>query len=63
MKNSVDCMNNKDLNSYINTLEILKKDISEDLIKINKKFRIVDEELKEALEIREVRIVTKIRSD
>lgn len=56
-------MNDKDLNSYINTLEILKKDISEDLIKINKKFRIVDEELKGALEIRGVRIVAKMKSD
>ena len=48
------------LNEYINTLEERKSNKSKELIKINTEFREIDQKLKDALEVREVRLLNKI---
>ena len=48
------------LNEYINTLEERKSNKSKELIKINTEFREIDQKLKDALEVREIRLLNKI---
>ena len=48
------------LNEYINSLEDRKSNKSKELIKINAEFREIDKKLKDALEVREVRLLNKI---
>ena len=48
------------LNEYINSLEDKKSNKSKELIKINAEFREIDKKLKDALEVREVRLLNKI---
>ena len=48
------------LNEYINSLEDKKSNKSKELIKINAEFREIDQKLKDALEVREMRLLNKI---
>lgn len=48
------------LNEYINTLEERKSNKSKELIKINTEFREIDQKLKDALEVREIRLLNKM---
>ena len=48
------------LNEYINILENRKSNKFKELIKINNEFREIDKKLKDALEVREVRLLNKI---
>ena len=48
------------LNEYINTLEERKSNKSKELIKINTVFREIDQKLKDALEVREIRLLNKM---
>ena len=48
------------LNEYINSLEERKSNKSKELIKINAEFREIDKKLKDALEVREIRLLNKI---
>ena len=48
------------LNEYINILEDRKSKKSKELIRINAEFREIDKKLKDALEVREVRLLNKI---
>ncbi|MCP1226520.1 hypothetical protein [Sebaldella sp. S0638] len=48
------------LNDYINTLEERKSNKSKELIKINTEFREIDQKLKDALEVREIRLLNKM---
>ena len=52
-------MNNTELNDYINTLESTKTNKSKELIKINKEFREIDENLQKALTERNNRNIDK----
>ena len=56
---SVDSMNNTELNDYIDTLERTKTNKSKELIKINKEFREIDENLQKALAERNNRNIDK----
>ena len=59
MKN-VDPISDIQLNDYINSLEDRKSNKSKELIRINAEFREIDKKLKDALEVREVRLLNKI---
>ncbi len=48
------------LNEYINILEDRKSKKSKELIRINTEFREIDKKLKDALEVREIRLLNKI---
>ena len=48
------------LNEYINSLEDKKSNKSKELIRINAEFREIDKKLKDALEVRELRLLNKI---
>ena len=48
------------LNEYINSLEERKSNKSKELIKINTEFREIDQKLKDALEVREIRLLNKM---
>ena len=56
---SVDHMNDFELNDYINDLEEKKSNKSKELIKINKEFREIDESLQKALAERNNRNIDK----
>ena len=62
MKN-VDPISDIQLNDYINSLEDRKSNKSKELIRINAEFREIDKKLKDALEVREVRLLNKIVGD
>ena len=48
------------LNEYISSLEERKSNKSKELIKVNTEFREIDKKLKDALEVREARLLDKI---
>ena len=48
------------LNEYISSLEDKKSNKSKELIRINAEFREIDKKLKDALEVREIRLLNKI---
>ena len=60
MIKDVDPISDIQLNEYINSLEDKKSNKSKELIKINAEFREIDKKLKDALEVREVRLLNKI---
>ena len=62
MKN-VDPISDIQLNDYINSLEDRKSNKSKELIRKNAEFREIDKKLKDALEVREVRLLNKIVGD
>ena len=57
---SADPISDIQLNEYISSLEERKSNKSKELIKINIEFREIDKKLKDALEVREIRILSKI---
>ena len=60
MIKDVDPISDIQLNEYINSLEDKKSNKSKELIRINAEFREIDKKLKDALEVREVRLLNKI---
>ena len=60
MIKNVDPISDIHLNEYINSLEDKKSNKSKELIRINAEFREIDKKLKDALEVREVRLLNKI---
>ena len=60
MIKDVDPISDIQLNEYINSLEDKKSNKSKELIKINAEFREIDQKLKDALEVREMRLLNKI---
>ena len=60
MIKNVDPISDTQLNEYINSLENKKSNKSKELIKINAEFREIDKKLKDALEVREIRLLNKI---
>ena len=61
MIKNVDPISDNQLNEYINSLEDRKSNKSKELIKINEEFREIDQKLKDALEVRELRLSNKGR--
>ena len=59
MIKDADPISDMQLNEYINSLEDKKSNKSKELIKINTEFREIDKKLKDALEVREVRLLNK----
>ena len=59
MIKNTDSMSDIELNDYINTLESSKTNKSKELIKINKEFREIDENLQKALAERNNRNIDK----
>ena len=57
---SADPISDIQLNEYISSLEERKSNKSKELIKINIEFREIDKKLKNAIEVREIRILSKI---
>ena len=60
MIKNADPISDMQLNEYINSLEDKKSNKSKELIKINAEFREIDKKLKDALEVREIRLLSKI---
>ena len=60
MIKNADPISDMQLNEYINSLEERKSNKSKELIKINAEFREIDKKLKDALEVREIRLLSKI---
>ena len=60
MIKDVDLISDIQLNEYISSLEDKKSNKSKELIRINTEFREIDEKLKDALEVREARLLNKI---
>ena len=60
MIKNVDPISDTQLNEYINSLENKKSNKSKELIKINTEFREIDQKLKDALEVREIRLLNKM---
>ena len=60
MTKDADPISDIQLNEYINSLEDRKSNKSKELIRINAEFREIDKKLKDALEVREVRLLNKI---
>ena len=60
MIKNADRISDNQLNDYINSLENRKSKKSKELIQINTEFREIDRKLKDALEVREVRLINKI---
>ena len=60
MIKNADPISDIQLNEYINSLEDKKSNKSKELIKINAEFREIDQKLKDALEVREMRLLNKI---
>ena len=56
---SADPISDIQLNEYISSLEERKSNKSKELIKINIEFREIDKKLKDALEVREIRLLNK----
>ncbi len=60
MIKDADLISDIQLNEYISSLEDKKSNKSKELIRINTEFREIDEKLKDALEVREARLLNKI---
>ena len=60
MIKDADPISDMQLNEYISSLEERKSNKSKELIKVNTEFREIDKKLKDALEVREVRLLNKI---
>ena len=60
MIKNADPISDMQLNEYISSLEERKSNKSKELIKVNTEFRAIDKKLKDALEVREIRILSKI---
>ena len=60
MIKDADLISDIQLNEYISSLEDKKSNKSKELMKINAEFREIDKKLKDALEVRETRLLNKI---
>ena len=60
MIKNADPISDIQLTEYINSLEDIKSKKSKELIRINTEFREIDKKLKDALEVREIRLLSKI---
>ena len=60
MIKNADPISNIQLNEYISSLEDKKSNKSKELIRINAEFREIDKKLKDALEVREIRLLNKV---
>ena len=60
MIKNADPISDMQLNEYISSLEERKSNKSKELIKVNTEFRAIDKKLKDALEVREIRLLNKI---
>ena len=59
MIKNADPISDIQLNEYISSLEERKSNKSKELIKVNTEFRAIEKKLKDALEVREIRLLNK----